>query len=506
MSNHFSLLSTNSRRILIKFPEIILGISFLMFIYFSSQFIFNFVPYDDEGLDISPAFNLMHYGHMGTSQADYNDSVKRHTYWEMPLYYLLQTVWLKVWGIGLFQARFLSLVFGIFLLCIIYFIAKKSFNNRWVGVLSVYLISIDWHFYSMAGLARFDMVSAALGYGSLGSYLYQREKNLSTAILTSSSLIVLSGLTHPFGLIYLPCLLLFMARDIRQICGKHIFLFFLPFILGGVLWGSYILQNPQAFIKQFTINSSPHLTYDSKISLFQNLLNRTQEFFRIIGFENSDVVFNRQRRALFFTIYIPGMLTGMYCLFIKKRIARLLSFTLILIVIFTIFFVRKDRVYAPHLVPIFCLFFAFLFTSVYQRFSALRVVAIGIVAVITGMSAWHNFIFYTHEKPYNNYYVPVIQTLKESVAEKASIEGPPELAFDIGFDYPKFTNNTFFGLDKGERPEIIVINGLRKTLFDNERGSAKSGLAASINLVDNILQKEYDTIFSNCCYTIYRLR
>jgi len=41
-----------------------------------------------------------------------------------------------------------------------------------------------------------DMMSAALGYGALASYLVLRKRNLNLAMICAHSLVVLSGLTH----------------------------------------------------------------------------------------------------------------------------------------------------------------------------------------------------------------------------------------------------------------------------------------------------------------------
>ncbi|MBA2736159.1 MAG: hypothetical protein H0U50_05130 [Pyrinomonadaceae bacterium] len=46
-----------------------------------------------------------------------------------------------------------------------------------------------------------DMMSASLGFIGIAAFLLLRERNLTLAVLLSQTFVVLSGLTHPNGII-----------------------------------------------------------------------------------------------------------------------------------------------------------------------------------------------------------------------------------------------------------------------------------------------------------------
>jgi hypothetical protein len=75
--------------------------------------------------------------------------------------------------------------------------------------------------------------------------------------LASSSLIVLSGLSHPNGVFYLiDAVVLTVWWDRKRWSWRMGMLALSPFILGATAWGVYILEDPTDFVRQFTANAS----------------------------------------------------------------------------------------------------------------------------------------------------------------------------------------------------------------------------------------------------------
>src|SRR5262245_30353197 len=75
------------------------------------------LPWVDEGLFASPAHNLIEKGFMGTTVMETAGTrwkgIDRYTYWTVPLHFLAQAGWYKVFGFGLFAMRAMSEVWGL---------------------------------------------------------------------------------------------------------------------------------------------------------------------------------------------------------------------------------------------------------------------------------------------------------------------------------------------------------------------------------------------------------
>ena len=208
-------------------------------------------PGTDEGYFANPAFNLMSKGSFTTTVLETAGTsfqgMDRHTYWVMPLQPLVLAGWYKVLGFGVFSTRALSIFFGLVALVAWFIIVRSLFNQVFLAFLVVALLSCDYIFIVCAASGRMDMMSAALGFAGLAIYLLLRESRLTLAVLLGNALVVASGLTHPMGL--LPLLgLIFLAIyfDRKRIGLKHIAVAVVPYAVGGIGWGLYILQDPQA--------------------------------------------------------------------------------------------------------------------------------------------------------------------------------------------------------------------------------------------------------------------
>src|SRR5690606_2382382 len=75
-------------------------------------------------------------------------------FWEKPpLFFWLQVLSMKLFGVGEFAARFPNALFGVFTLCFIFIIGSKHHSSRfgmyWV---MIYLGSFLPHFYFKTGL------------------------------------------------------------------------------------------------------------------------------------------------------------------------------------------------------------------------------------------------------------------------------------------------------------------------------------------------------------------
>src|SRR5215217_3493052 len=89
----------------------------------------------------------------------------------------LHSLPLRIAGINLFALRLESLLFGIVLLGIIYFIARRLGSYR-CGLIAVLLGGFSLPFTISTHLARQDIVIATLGFGAIALQLYDNHKGL----------------------------------------------------------------------------------------------------------------------------------------------------------------------------------------------------------------------------------------------------------------------------------------------------------------------------------------
>src|SRR5215510_9284858 len=198
-------------------------------------------PWSDEGWFANAAYNLAANGFMGTTVFEPSEQLKgiqTRTYWVMPLYLALESAWLKMVGFSLFKYRLLSLFFGL------------------IG-LAAWLVGLDYYYISSSSFGRMDIICATFGYAGLAAYLHLRERNWLLAISISHALICASGLSHFLGvmpLVGLVFLTFYYDRD--KIGLKAIGAAVIPYVIGAVGWGWYILQAPSDFIAQFSANAT----------------------------------------------------------------------------------------------------------------------------------------------------------------------------------------------------------------------------------------------------------
>src|SRR5262245_60899928 len=221
------------------------------------------IPAPNDALFANASYNLYKHGFMGTTVVEHNISkyyqgIDRHTYWVMPLYLLLQSLWFKIFGFSLLTTRSLGFILSIFMLFAWFIIVSKLTGSRRIALLAIALLACDFWFMKESATGRgVDIMSAALGTTGIACYLLFRERNFNIAILLSNTFMAMSGLTHWFGLAWF-CGLIFIILhfDRSKIRLKHIAIAAVPYLIGAGLWGNYILKSPADFYAQFTGNAA----------------------------------------------------------------------------------------------------------------------------------------------------------------------------------------------------------------------------------------------------------
>ena len=218
-------------------------------------------PLPNEAWFFSPAVNLLHNGHMGTTnlvaQGTWLEGIEQRTYWVPPLHLLAQALWYALTGAGLAQMRALSVAWGVVALLATYRIGVRLTLGRGAALLGVTLLAADFRWVLTGSMGRMDMMCAALGLTGIAAYLELRSRSLTQAALAGHALVAASCLTHPCGVVHgLALVIVTLVLDRQRLNHRMAALAAAPYCaaLGG--WGLYILPDPQGFLRQFTGNIS----------------------------------------------------------------------------------------------------------------------------------------------------------------------------------------------------------------------------------------------------------
>jgi hypothetical protein len=180
---------------------------------------------------------------------------KEHIYYMPPLYFLLLSRCYKIFNLGLFQTRFLSAGFGLLLFAAWFAMlrALRVQSAAWF----VLALALDSGFVLACSREWMDLECAAPGTSAIAANLTLRGCTfLLIAVLASSSLIVLSGLIHPFGVFCLIDTVALKWLDRERWSWRPIMFALALCIRGATAWGTYILEDPADFVRQSMANAT----------------------------------------------------------------------------------------------------------------------------------------------------------------------------------------------------------------------------------------------------------
>lgn len=460
-------------------------------------------PWCDETWLASPAYNLLHHGHMGTSFIEtvpYWKDMHRYTYWEPPLHFLAQAAWYRLAGFGLFSLRALSLVWGLVALAAWYTIVHILSGSRGGALLAVALIGFDYYAVFSAADGRMDMMAAALHAAGLATYLGLRQKQFGWAVLASHSFIVASGLTHPNGIMAfasLVCLMLFF--DIRRLRWQHLLLATLPYAVGGVGYAWYIAQNPVAFVEQFGNN----FLQGSNSSLWEGIRNEiVQRYGYAAGFAPGTPLVGKIK-LLILAGYVVGVVG---VAFIAGRPAyrhywSIWIVTLVNALMMALLISNKHGYYLVYITPFYAALLALAIHWCWTHRALPRVlpgVAVGGLLLVNLAGSAHRIA----QNPYANSYLPVVAFLEQqtdATDAKTVLMGTSDVAFRLGFE-TDIVDDQVLGYYTGTCPDLIVMDNWCYTAFYEQLALLRPDI---YEYTRNLLE-EFDLVYENEVYRVYR--
>ncbi len=410
-------------------------------------------PWDDEGLFAAMAFNVLRHGGRAAGPAARYFWFQR---WMPPLGVVVQAGWCEVFGFSLLSARALSVAWGLVALASWFWIIEALSKNRYLALLTMCFLATGWPFVMTAATGRPDMMSAALGFAALASYLRLRERNLFVAILTGEALVAASGLTHPVGGVLAFGALLFLSvyLDWRRIRMRHVMVAALPFIVGALGWGFYVKGNPLRLMAMLTDPARTGLVISPWLSLRREITERYLPNFGLASYSSG-----LARIGLLILVAYAAGVIGSVC---SRGIRQHRGFRTVLflagvyVVGLMIFDSTKKHHYLVYCTTPLCVVWSMWIYWLWVKRLVPRVfiviAAFGLVFVQVGRLL-HTMI---SVDSYRKTYLPAVTFLKNNVPAGGLVMGSIELGFDLGFD-TGLSDDPSLGYFTGKKPDLVVV-------------------------------------------------
>ncbi len=467
-------------------------------------------PQIDEGLFASPGLNLANKGFMGTTVLETKNSpltrIDQRTYWVMPLFLINQAVWYKVFGFSLLSMRSISIFWGLIAIMAWFVIMLRLSGDRKIALLAATLIAFDYTFVNSAAMGRMDMMSAALGFCAIAAYLSLRERNLKLAILLSQTFVVLNGLTHPNGIMsFAGLLFLTLYFDRAKINWRHVALAAVPYAIGGLGFGWWVLKDYPAFKAQFIDNALMKGRMGGFAKPWMGVIREfTQRYPHAYGLGDrsqghSGPVY---LKSLILIAYAAGVIGSLLTAGIRRNrnYRALLILSAIYFLIMSLIDGQKETPYLVHIIPMYMALLAVWLHHVWT----LRIIPAPLIAVaLLGLFGLQvgGLLLRVRQNTNHRLYVPMIEYLKQNTTPQTSIMGSSAVGFGLGFP-DNFVDDGRFGFATGRRPEYIVF-GEESEVSLREAYTFYPALPPYIN---RLLAEEYEKVYENPGFKIYKRR
>jgi len=487
--------------------KVIIGLS-IIFILLAIGSALTKRPWSDEAWFASPALNLLTKGSMGTSVLEplAVKGINLYTYWIMPLYLVTQAGWYFIFGFGLLQMRIYSAMWGLVALISWFLIMKRLAKNETVALLTFALLALDYAFIEGASFGRMDMMCAALGFAGYAVYLHLRERNLTLAVLLSQSLVAAAGLTHPIGILeFAGLLFLTLYFDRTRLKFRLLGVAAIPYLIGAIGWGLYIMKAPALFIEQFAGNIRTGHRLTGFAAPWKGFADEiTRRYMVAYGFgghaaEHSGPI---KLKALVLVAYLIALVGALCVRDIRqhKGYRALLILITLNFVILSILDGQKLSYYLVHLVPLYTAALAIWIQWCWSRRAAPRPI---IALCVCGLLCLQlgGVIYRIRLNTYAKSFAPAAEFVKTHANKDSLIMGSAELGFELGFR-DNLIDDVQLGFHSGKKPDIIVVDESYEEAFAGYREFAPE-LYQHIN---HLLTEEFQEVYNQASYRVYMRR
>jgi hypothetical protein len=309
-----------------------------------------------------------------------------------------------------------------------------------------------------------------------------------------------SGLAHPNALMHFAALLFLMVYYDRQRLGWRAFaVSAAPYLLGAIGFGLYIAKAPDLFVSQIRWNAgnrlpglaTPWLTLKTEL---------TARYLRYLGGFAPDLSALHRLKLVVLLAYFLGIAGSL----VLPDLRRLKGFRALMIiagidfVYLTFFEGRKSPLYLIHIVPVFVCAFAWWIWRLWTRIPSSRwLVLAGTVTFLVVQFGGTGYVIARDTN--GTRYRPVVDYLRRYAGPQDLIMGSAELGYGLGFE-SNISDDTELGYRTGKRGAFIVVEERYRGFHDWYRRNSPD----VYRHIQRLLEEEYQPVFRNSSYTIYR--
>ena len=207
----------------------------------------------DDACMVEPAWSFVQNGHFSAPTFEGSYGLEKSDIYHGRLHMLSIAPFLKIFGLGTFQARIGSFLTGILVLLLVYLTAKRLFSKS-VALKSVILLSLSGLFIICAHRCRQEMLLVLFILLSFYLFLLSVDKKSSPLFFISGLVAGLSADIHLNGVI-VPIMLfvLFIYEYKLKAFKEKGFWFCMAGIAIGIMWWiiTHILVDPELFFVQW---------------------------------------------------------------------------------------------------------------------------------------------------------------------------------------------------------------------------------------------------------------
>ena len=247
------------------FAAVLTTAAIASFAFYTHQLFLKYPPvWPDESLFANGAINLLHQRALATSLlSGVVPGIEHRTYLMPPVYYCYLTCVFSIWGLSIFAVRLASLAAALLVMGLTYSLGLRSGLGPWLSLIPVSLLAVDSVFLRAGLIGRMDLVALAfillalrLSLGRDCPRAFPINHSGSSTYFPAAPFLTglacaLASLTHPIGVVAVVGVVAAWTQLgtaqrwpvlVRMLAG---------FSLPMLVWGVYIIQDPESFIVQF---------------------------------------------------------------------------------------------------------------------------------------------------------------------------------------------------------------------------------------------------------------
>ncbi len=458
-------------------------------------------PWSDEGWMATPAHNLAAHGFMGSTTFPDDvypeERIRQRTYWVCPGMILGLAAWYRIVPPTLVWTRLFSILWTPVLLLSVFSLVRRVTGDEPSALLATGLLGADFVLVSNAGFARPDVMCAALGFAALAAYLRLRRTNLALALAVSNALVMLSGMTHPNGILYLVALgILVIWHDRNMMSVRALLPSAAVYAAGAIAWAAYIFQDWPAFVAQIRRNSVGNSRFAKTLNPLSLVWTELRErYITGLGFDSPRAGARLKAASMFFAISAAAGA----CMTRKLRLRPGMPLLLTLLGAFfgaQTVFNQKLHFYLVHIAPLYLAVFAMTAVWLARSYPRLRAAVVLFIAALVLVQFGLLGAAATGRSTADDE-ARMRAFVATRLAHARTVYGSSALVFDLGFD-ERLVDDPLLGERSNTSADLIVADPNYRVRWDTYRANNP----ALMRVVETRLT-EYQKAFENGSYQVY---